>query len=58
MANFLIILISILIPPLGVAFEVGFTKHFWVNLILTILGYVPGLVHAIYVVASKRPIKL
>lgn len=57
MGDILRILLSILLPPLGVALEVGITKHFWINLILTILGYVPGLVHAIYIIASKRPIK-
>jgi uncharacterized membrane protein YqaE (UPF0057 family) len=58
MGDILRILLSILLPPLGVALEVGITKHFWINLILTIFGYVPGLVHAIYIIASKRPIKL
>jgi uncharacterized membrane protein YqaE (UPF0057 family) len=58
MGDILRILLSILLPPIGVALEVGITKHFWINLILTIFGYVPGLVHAIYIIASKRPIKL
>ena len=56
MGDLLRILLSILLPPLGVALEVGITKHFWINVILTLLGYVPGLVHAIYIIASKRPL--
>lgn len=55
MGDFIRIILSILLPPLGVAMEVGLTKHFWINLILTLLGYVPGLVHAVYIIASKRP---
>ena len=47
------ILLSILLPPIGVAMEVGFTKHFWINVVLTVLGYVPGIVHAVYIIAKK-----
>ncbi|MCX7567711.1 YqaE/Pmp3 family membrane protein [Sulfitobacter sp. F26169L] len=45
------IILSVIIPPLGVFFKVGIGKHFWLNILLTILGYIPGLVHAIYIVA-------
>ncbi len=47
------ILLSVLLPPIGVAMEVGITKHFWINVVLTILGYVPGIVHAVYIIAKK-----
>jgi len=47
------IILSVIIPPLGVFLQVGLGKHFWINIILTILGYIPGLVHAIYIVARK-----
>ena len=47
------ILIAILLPPLGVFLEVGFGKHFWLNILLTILGYIPGIVHAVYIIARK-----
>jgi uncharacterized membrane protein YqaE (UPF0057 family) len=47
------ILLSVLIPPLGVALEVGITKHFWINVILTVLGYVPGIIHAVYIIAKR-----
>ncbi len=47
------ILIAILLPPLGVFLEVGLTKHFWLNVLLTILGYVPGIVHAVYIIAKR-----
>ncbi len=53
MANIIRIVLSIIIPPIGVFFKVGFGMHFWVNILLTMLGYIPGLVHAIWVVASK-----
>jgi uncharacterized membrane protein YqaE (UPF0057 family) len=48
------IVFAILLPPLGVFLQVGIGKHFWVNLILTILGYIPGIVHAIWVIAKNK----
>ena len=46
------IVLAIIIPPLGVFLQVGLTKQFWINILLTILGYVPGLVHAVWVIAT------
>jgi uncharacterized membrane protein YqaE (UPF0057 family) len=45
------IILAILLPPLGVFLQVGIGKHFWINIILTILGYIPGIVHAVWVIA-------
>jgi len=45
------IVLSVLVPPLGVFLQVGLGKQFWLNVLLTILGYVPGLVHAVWVIA-------
>ncbi|MFG0250030.1 MAG: YqaE/Pmp3 family membrane protein [Phycisphaeraceae bacterium JB051] len=53
MADFIRIILSILLPPLGVFFRVGIGLHFWLNILLTICGYVPGLVHAIWIIAKK-----
>lgn len=47
------IIIAIFLPPLGVFLEVGFSKHFWINIILTILGFLPGIIHAVYIIAKK-----
>lgn len=46
------IVLAIVLPPLGVFLQVGLTKHFWINVLLTILGYIPGIVHAIWVIAK------
>ena len=53
LGDFLRILLAILLPPLGVFFEVGLGKHFWLNILLTILGYIPGIIHAVYIIAKK-----
>ncbi len=47
-------LIPAIIPPLGVFLQVGLTAQFWINVLLTVLGYVPGLIHAVWVI-SKAP---
>ncbi|WP_303904518.1 YqaE/Pmp3 family membrane protein [Thiohalomonas denitrificans] len=47
------ILFAVLLPPLGVFLEVGLTKHFWLNLVLTLLGYLPGIVHALYIILKR-----
>lgn len=52
-ADLIRILFAILLPPIGVAMQVGFTKHFWINILLTVLGYVPGIVHAVYIIAKR-----
>ncbi|MES2675775.1 MAG: YqaE/Pmp3 family membrane protein [Pseudomonadota bacterium] len=44
------IILAILLPPLGVFFEVGLTKHFWLNILLTLFGFIPGIIHALYVI--------
>ena len=47
------ILIAIVLPPLGVFLQVGIGQDFWLNILLTLLGYIPGLVHAIWIIAKK-----
>lgn len=47
------ILLAIILPPLGVFMQVGLGLHFWLNILLTILGYVPGIIHAVWVVVRK-----
>ncbi len=47
------IIIAILLPPLGVFLQVGFGGAFWLNILLTLLGYIPGIVHAVYIIAKR-----
>jgi uncharacterized membrane protein YqaE (UPF0057 family) len=44
------LLLAILLPPVGVFLEVKFGLHFWLNILLTILGYIPGIIHAVWVI--------
>ena len=47
------IVAAILLPPLGVALQVGLTKQFWINVLLTILFFIPGLIHALYIILTR-----
>lgn len=52
-ADLLRVLISVLLPPLGVFLQEGIGTQFWINVLLTLLGYVPGLVHAIWIIVRR-----
>jgi len=52
-ADIVKIILAIVLPPVGVFLEVGLTKHFFINILLTLLGYIPGIVHAVWIIARK-----
>ncbi|KAI1283688.1 putative stress response RCI peptide [Xylaria sp. FL0933] len=45
----LVVLITILFPPAGVAIVAGCGADLCINIALTILGYIPGHIHAFYI---------
>jgi uncharacterized membrane protein YqaE (UPF0057 family) len=47
------IVASVIIPPVGVFLKVGLGLHFWLNILLTLAGYIPGLVHDLWIIARK-----
>ena len=47
------ILLAILLPPLGVFLQVGIGAQFWINILLTLLGYIPGIIHAVWIIATR-----
>ncbi|TWT66733.1 Proteolipid membrane potential modulator [Posidoniimonas polymericola] len=47
------ILLAIVLPPLGVFFEVGLGMHFWLNILLTLFGFIPGIIHALYIIFTR-----
>ncbi|WZY83363.1 hypothetical protein YC2023_029747 [Brassica napus] len=57
------ILIAILLPPLGVFLKFGCSVNFlftlttsvefWICLILTLLGYIPGIIYAVYAITRE-----
>jgi len=51
------ILFSILLPPLGIFLQVGIGLQFWINIVLTLFGYLPGVVHAVWIIAKENASK-
>lgn len=48
------IILCILLPPVAAFMQVGATKHFWINIVLTILGGLPGMIHALWLTLSDK----
>jgi uncharacterized membrane protein YqaE (UPF0057 family) len=49
----LLVIIAILLPPLAVGLKLGIGGHFFLNILLCIFFWVPGLIHALWVVLTK-----
>ena len=47
------IIFAILLPPVGVFLQVGLGLQFWIDVVLTLLGYIPGIIHAIWIIATR-----
>lgn len=47
--SLLTIVLSVLLPPVAVLMKRGFGGAFILNIVFTILGWVPGVIHALYV---------
>ncbi|KAL5476671.1 hypothetical protein ACEPAI_2857 [Sanghuangporus weigelae] len=50
--------VAVILPPLGVLFKIWWKKWSWfsfgVNILLTLCGYLPGIIHAIYEILSDH----
>ncbi|KAL2936407.1 Hydrophobic protein OSR8 [Bienertia sinuspersici] len=48
------ILLAIILPPLGICLRDGCCSwEFLICLLLTLLGYIPGIIYAIYIIVGK-----
>ncbi|HUS57449.1 MAG TPA: YqaE/Pmp3 family membrane protein [Planctomycetota bacterium] len=47
------IVLAIVLPPVSVLLTKGVGATFFLNILLTLLGYIPGMVHALWVIAKK-----
>ncbi len=45
----LTILLAIVLPPLGVLVRVGWHPHLLISTVLTLCGWLPGVLHAVWV---------
>ena len=48
------IILSVFLPPAAAFWQVRLSVHFWVNLVLTLLAWLPGIIHALWLVLRER----
>lgn len=46
------IILAVILPPLAVFLHDGIGTSFWINIILTLLFFIPGIIHALLVVTD------
>lgn len=52
--NLLRIVLAILVPPLGVFLTFGLNSTFFINVLLTLLGWLPGSIHAVWAITKRE----
>jgi uncharacterized membrane protein YqaE (UPF0057 family) len=43
---------AVLLPPVGIFFTYGVSVTLVINILLTLLGWVPGVIHAVWAIAK------
>lgn len=46
------LLLAVLVPPLGVLMTYGVGPTLGINILLTLLGWLPGSIHAVWAIAK------
>lgn len=52
--NIVNLILAIFLPPVGAFLQVGVSTHFFINIVLTIMGVLPGILHAVWLVVTKK----
>lgn len=50
---FVKIILAILLPPVGVFLATGVSLALLINILLTLLGWLPGVIHAIWIITKE-----
>jgi uncharacterized membrane protein YqaE (UPF0057 family) len=48
------IILAIFLPPVAAFLQVGVGMHFWLNIVLTLCAFLPGQIHAIWLIATAK----
>lgn len=48
------LILAIIFPPLAALLQVGVSTHFWLNIVLTLFGVLPGVIHALWLVLTDK----
>ena len=51
--NLLKIVAAIVFPPLGVFLTMGVGQALIINILLTLLGWIPGVIHALWILSKQ-----
>lgn len=54
MSNLVRIILAIFLPPIAVLMTTGIGLQFLLNIVLTLLGVLPGTIHALWLVLRDR----
>jgi uncharacterized membrane protein YqaE (UPF0057 family) len=47
------IIAAIVLPPVGVFLTTGVSSALIINILLTLLGWVPGVIHALWIISKQ-----
>ncbi len=47
------IILALILPPVAAFLTVGIGLQFWLNLLLTLFFFVPGMIHALWLVVRR-----
>jgi uncharacterized membrane protein YqaE (UPF0057 family) len=47
------VILAIVLPPVSVFLTTGVSSALFINIILTLIGYVPGIIHALWIVTKQ-----
>jgi uncharacterized membrane protein YqaE (UPF0057 family) len=48
------IVAAVLLPPLGIFLARGLAPEFWIGVVLTLLGWLPGVIFALFVLLRPK----
>ncbi len=48
------IILAIFLPPVAAFMQVGLSTHFWINIVLSLLFVLPGVLHALWLVLTDK----
>lgn len=48
------VILALFLPPVAAFLEVGIGLHFWLNVLLTIFFFLPGQIHALWLIVSRH----
>lgn len=46
--------LGILVPPIGIFLTYGLSTTLLINILLTLLGWVPGIIHGVWAIAKHE----